>query len=209
MELNVYKLDGTKSNETVELSDNVFGIEPNEHVVYLDVKAILANARQGTHKVKNRHEVSGGGKKPFRQKGTGNARQGTTRAPHMPGGGRAFGPKPRDYSQNLPKKVKLLARKSALADKAKNEKIIVLEDFSFDEAKTKRAVDILKSFELVESKVLFVTNENDMNFTLSVRNLPNVANYKAPEFSTLDVVNANVVIFQKSAVQIVNEVLGK
>ena len=180
MELNVYKLDGTKSTEKVKLSKDVFGIEPNEHVVYLDIKAILANARQGTHKVKNRSEVSGGGKKPFRQKGTGNARQGTIRAPHMPGGGRAFGPKPRDYSQNLPKKVKVLARKSALSDKAKSEKIIVVEDFKFDEAKTKNAVNIIKSFDLENDKVMFVTSDYDRNFVLSVRNIYGAKSYTAP-----------------------------
>ena len=208
MELNVYKLDGTKSEEKVKLSNNVFGIEPNEHVVYLDIKAILANARQGTHKVKGRSEVSGGGKKPFRQKGTGNARQGTTRAPHMPGGGRAFGPLPRDYSQKLPKKVKALARRSALSDKAKNEQIIVVEDFTFDEAKTKNAVNIINSFNLENNKVMFVTKDYDRNFVLSVRNIHGAKSYTAPEFSTYDIVNANVIIFQKSAVKKVNEVLG-
>ena len=208
MELNVYKIDGTKSNEKVKLSNNVFGIEPNEHVVYLDIKANLANARQGTHKVKSRSEVSGGGRKPFRQKGTGNARQGTIRAPHMQGGGRAFGPKPRDYSQKLPKKVKALARRSALSDKAKSEKIIIVEDFTFDEAKTKNAVNIINSFNLENNKVMFVTSENDRNFVLSVRNIYGAKAYTAPEFSTYDIVNANVIIFQKSAVKKVNEVLG-
>jgi len=208
MELNVYKIDGTKLNEKIELSNDVFGIEPNEHVVYLDIKAILANARQGTHKTKTRSEVSGGGKKPFRQKGTGNARQGTIRAPHMPGGGRAFGPRPRDYSQNLPKKVKALARRSALSDKVKFDKVLIVEDFTFEEAKTKNAVNIINSFNLKNDKVMFVTKDYDKNFILSVQNIHGANTFVAPEFSTYDVVNANVIVFQKSAVTKVNEVLG-
>lgn len=209
MELNVYKLDGTKTNEKVELSDNIVNVVPNEHAIYLDIKAILANVRQGTHKVKNRHEVSGGGKKPFRQKGTGNARQGTIRAPHMPGGGRAFGPKPRDYEQKLPASLKLLARKSALALKAQNNKILVVEDFSFEAPKTRSAAEILKAFSLNDQKVLFITGNYDRNFVLSVRNIPGVQAIKSPDFSTYDLMNANVVVMQKSAVGIVNEVLGK
>lgn len=209
MELYVHKIDGTKTEEKVILSDNIANFTPNEHAIYLDVKAILANARQGTHKVKNRSEVSGGGKKPFRQKGTGNARQGTIRAAHMVGGGRAFGPKPRDYTQKLPAKVKLTARKSALAIKAKSNELVVVEDFSFNEPKTQKVVDILKAFDLAGKKVLFVTNEYDKNFVLSVRNIPGVTTVKSPEFSTYDLVNANIILLQKSAVKTVNEVLGK
>jgi large subunit ribosomal protein L4 len=209
MELNVYKLDGTKTEETVVLSDNIANITPNEHAIYLDVKAILANARQGTHKVKNRSEVSGGGKKPFRQKGTGNARQGTIRAPHMPGGGRAFGPKPRDYSQKLPAKLKQLARKSAFAMKVQENAVYVVDDFNFDEPKTKKVVNILKAFEFTGKKVLFLTGSYDKNFILSVRNIPGVETIRSPEFSTYDLMKANVVVMQKSAVETVNEVLGK
>ncbi|GAB4174536.1 MAG: 50S ribosomal protein L4 [Calditrichia bacterium] len=209
MELYVHKLDGTKTEEKVTLSDKIANAEPNEHAIYLDVKAILANARQGTHKVKNRSEVSGGGRKPFRQKGTGSARQGTIRAPHMPGGGRAFGPKPRDYSQKLPVKVKRVARLSALALKAKNEGLLVVEDFNFESPKTRQAMDILKAFDLTNKKVLFVTKDVDQNFVLSVRNIPGVSALKSPEFSTYDLMNANIVVMQKSAVETVNEVLGK
>jgi large subunit ribosomal protein L4 len=159
--------------------------------------------------VKNRSEVSGGGKKPFRQKGTGNARQGTIRAPHMPGGGRAFGPKPRDYSQKLPAKLKQLARKSAFAMKVQENAVYVVDDFNFDEPKTKKVVNILKAFEFTGKKVLFLTGSYDKNFILSVRNIPGVETIRSPEFSTYDLMKANVVVMQKSAVETVNEVLGK
>ncbi len=209
MELEVLKLDGSKSGEKVELNPAVFEIEPNDHVIYLAVKAYLANQRQGTHSTKNRSAVSGGGRKPFRQKGTGRARQGTIRAPHMVGGGRAHGPQPRDYRQDLPQKVKLLARKSALTYKAKANKIVVVEDFTFEEPKTRKVVELLNNLNVDDRKVLFVTGDYDINFLKSVRNIPYKWTIKAPEFSTYDVVNADVVIFQKSAVQTVNEVLGK
>jgi len=208
MELNVYKLDGTQSDEKVVLNPDVFEIEPNEHVVYLAVKAYLARQRQGTHSVKNRSAVSGGGRKPFRQKGTGRARQGTIRAPHMVGGGRAHGPKPRDYSQSLPKKVMKLARKSVLSDKAKNQRILVLEDFSLEEPKTRRVVEILKNLNLDTTKVLFVTAELERNLVLSARNIPYTRVQRAPEFSIFDLINAQYIIFQKGAVEKVNEVLA-
>ena len=207
--MEVYKLDGTKTGEKVTLNPAVFDIKPNDHVIYLAVKAYLANQRQGTHSVKNRAAVSGGGRKPFRQKGTGRARQGTIRAPHMVGGGRAFGPHPRDYTQDLPKKVKRLARKSALSYKAQENKIVVVEDFSFDEPKTKKVVELLQNLNINDRKVLFITADYDLNFYKSARNIPYKWVLKAPEFSTYDVVNAQVLVFQKSAVQTVNEVLAK
>ncbi|NOX36114.1 MAG: 50S ribosomal protein L4 [Calditrichaeota bacterium] len=209
MELDVYKLDGTKTGEKVTLNPEVFEIKPNDHVIYLAVKAYLANQRQGTHSVKNRAAVSGGGRKPFRQKGTGRARQGTIRAPHMVGGGRAFGPHPRDYTQDLPKKVKRLARKSALSYKARENKIVVVEDFKFDEPKTKKVVELLQNLNINDRKVLFITADYDLNFYKSARNIPYKWVLKAPEFSTYDIVNAQVLVFQKSAVQTVNEVLAK
>jgi large subunit ribosomal protein L4 len=192
----------------VKLNPEVFEIVPNEHAVYLAVKAFLANQRQGTQSTKNRVEVAGGGSKPFRQKGTGRARQGTIRAAQMVGGGRAHGPKPRDYSQKLPKKVSKLARRSVLSDKAKEKKIMILEDFSFDEPKTKKIMEILQNLKLETTNVLFVTSELDKNLMLSARNIPYTKVQKAPEFSVYDVINSQLVIFQKGAVQVVNEVLA-
>ncbi len=209
MELNIYKIDGTQTKEKVTLNPDVFEITPNEHVVYLAVKAYLANQRQGTHSVKNRSAVSGGGRKPFRQKGTGRARQGTIRAPHMVGGGRAHGPHPRDYRQDLPKKVKRLARLSVLSTRAKEEKIRVVEDFSFSEPKTRQVTEILNNLKLDTTKVLFVTSDLDKNLVLSARNIPYTEVRRAPEFSVYDLVNAQYIIFQKSAVELVNEELAK
>jgi large subunit ribosomal protein L4 len=209
MELNVYKIDGTKTDEKVTLNPAVFEIEPNEHVVYLAVKAYLANQRQGTHSTKNRAAVSGGGRKPFRQKGTGRARQGTIRAPHMVGGGVAHGPHPRDYRQKLPKKVLRLARRSVLSDKARNEQILVVEDFTFEEPKTRRVAEILNNLNLDTTKVLFVTRDVDSNLVLSARNIPYTKVIKAPEFSVYDLLNARYVVFQKGAIDVVNEVLAQ
>jgi large subunit ribosomal protein L4 len=209
MELNVYKIDGTKTNQKVKLNPEVFGIEPNDHVVYLAIKTYLANQRQGTHQVKNRSAVSGGGAKPFRQKGTGRARQGTIRAPHMVGGGRAHGPLPRDYTQKLPKKVQKLARKSVLSAKAQAEKVMILEDFSFEAPKTKRVLEILNNLKLDTTKVVFVTTNLENNLVMSARNIPYTNVQRAPEFSVYDILNADYVLFQKGAVQVVNEVLAK
>ena len=209
MELNVYKIDGTRTNQKVKLNPDVFEIEPNDHVVYLAVKTYLANQRQGTHQVKNRASVSGGGAKPFRQKGTGRARQGTIRAPHMVGGGRAHGPLPRDYSQKIPRKVHKLARKSVLSAKAQAEKLMILEDFSFDEPKTKRVMEILNNLKLDTTKVMFVTTNQDNNLIKSAKNIPYTNVQRAPEFSVYDILNAEYVLFQKGAIQVVNEVLAK
>jgi len=208
MELNIYKIDGSKTNQKVQLNPEVFGITPNEHVVYLAVKAYLANQRQGTHSSKTRAEVSGGGVKPFRQKGTGRARQGTIRAAHMEGGGLAHGPNPRDYRQALPKKVSKMARKSALSSKFKENKMMVLEDFSLDEPKTKKVMEILKNLKLDTTNVLIVTKDIDRNLILSSQNIPYTKVQKAPDFSVYDVVNSQYIIFQKGAVQVVNEVLA-
>lgn len=209
MKLSVYKIDGTPLGEEVNLDPSVFEIEPNDHVLHLAVKAYLANQRQGTHSVKNRSAVAGGGRKPFRQKGTGRARQGTIRAPHMVGGGRAFGPAPRDYRQDLPKKVKRLAAKSALSYKAKEGKIVVVEDFEFDAPKTRRVVDMLQNLKVDDRKVLFLTKENDLNLYRSARNIPYKEVAQAPQFSAYEVLNAQVLVVQKGAVDILNEVLGK
>lgn len=209
MELNVYKIDGSLTGEKVTLNPEIFEIDPNDHVIYLAVKAQLANRRQGTHSVKNRAAVSGGGRKPFRQKGTGRARQGTIRAAHMVGGGRAFGPHPRDYRQELPKKVKRLARKSALSYKARQEGIMVVENFEFEEPRTKRIYEILQNLKVADKKVLLLTPDYDLNLYKSARNLPYVNVMKASDLSTYDILNANVLLFQKSALDSLNEVMVK
>jgi large subunit ribosomal protein L4 len=207
MNLQVLNTDGKPSAKKATLNPKVFDVEPNDHVIYLSVKSYLANQRQGTNSVKSRSEVSGGGAKPFRQKGTGRARQGTNRSPLMPGGGRAFGPTPRDYRIDLPKKLKKLGRKYALTYKAREKKIVIVEDFKFDEPKTRNFTDLLKKLQINESKVLFVTSELDLNLYKSARNIPYTVVQKSPDFSTFDVLNADVVVFQRGALDKVNEVL--
>lgn len=209
MELSVYKIDGTPSGKKVKLNPEVFGIEPNDHVLYLAAKSYLSNQRQGTHSVKNRAVVSGGGRKPFRQKGTGRARQGTIRAPHMVGGGRAFGPRPRTYELSLSKKVNLLARRSALSYKAQAKKIFVVEDFEFDAPRTRRVVDLLTGLKIDDRKVLILTRAYDANLYKSSRNIPYKSVMPAPQFSAYDVLDAETLILQVGAVEIINEVLSK
>ena len=199
MKLDVYKIDGSKSGETVTLDENIFGIEPNNHVLYLTVKAHLANKRQGTHKTKERNEVRGGGRKPWKQKGRGTARAGTTRSPLWVGGGTIFGPKPRDYSQSLNKKVKKLARKSALSSKAKAEQIMVVEDFNFGNPKTKEFSTVIKSLNLEGKKILLLTSENLENVYKSGRNITKVNILEANNASTYDLVNNQVLVLQKGA----------
>ncbi|MCX7797963.1 MAG: 50S ribosomal protein L4 [Melioribacter sp.] len=202
MKLDVYKIDGTKTGEQVELSKEIFEIEPNDHVLYLAVKAYLANQRQGTHKTKERSEVRGGGKKPWRQKGRGSARAGSIRSPLWIGGGTVFGPKPRDYRQKLNKKVNELARKSALSYKAKNNQIIVVEDFDFDKPKTKDFVNILKSLNVNGKKTLLLTNGMLENVYKSGRNVEKVKILEANKASAYELLNNQVLILQKSAVNL-------
>lgn len=202
MKLEVYKIDGTKSGEYVELRPDIFEIKPNDHAIYLAVKAYLANQRQGTHKTKTRGEVRGGGRKPWPQKHTGRARAGSIRSPLWVGGGTVFGPVPRDYSLDLPKKVKQLARKSALSYKAKDEQIIVVEDFTFEEPKTKRMVEILKAFNLLNKKVLLLTPSTDLNVYKSGRNIPGLNILEAYKASTYDILNNQMILIQKSAVEV-------
>lgn len=204
MELEVYRKDGTKSGETIKLSADVFGIEPSEHAIYMAVRTYLGNQRQGTHKVKTRAEVRGGGKKPFKQKGTGNARQGTSRSPVMTGGGSIFGPKPRDYSNELPAQMRKLARKSALSAKAKDGQIRIVEDFSFEDPKTKDMVAVLKALELDARKTLFLTAKSDANVYKSGRNIPRLNILPADKASTYDLVNNQVILFQKSAIEVLH-----
>lgn len=207
MKLDVYKIDGTKSGESVELDENVFGIKPNNHVIYLAVKSYLANQRQGTHKSKERSEVKGGGKKPWKQKGRGTARAGTSRSPLWVGGGRIFGPKPRDYYQDLNKKVKKLAKKSALSIKAKAEQILIIEDFNFDVPKTKNFLSILKSLNINGKKTLLLTSEPQLNVYKSGRNIAKVNILEAQNASTYDLLNNQIIVFQKSALaKIINTI---
>lgn len=201
MKVDVYKIDGTKSTGKVELSDDIFGIEPNDHVIYLAVKAYLANQRQGTHKAKERAEVRGGGRKPWKQKGRGGARAGTTRSPLWVGGGTIFGPRPRNYRQKLNKKVSQLARKSAFSQKAKAEQIMVVEDFDFDSPKTKELVNILSSLNANGKKTLLLTAGTREKVYLSGRNIPKINIIQAANASTYDLVNNQLLLVQKSAVE--------
>jgi large subunit ribosomal protein L4 len=202
MELEVYKKDGTKSGEKVKLSAEIFGIEPSEHAIYRAVRVYLDNQRQGTSKVKTRAEVKGGGKKPFKQKHTGQARQGSSRSPVMVGGGSIFGPKPRDYSNKLPSSLKKLARKSALSVKAKEGQIRIVEDFSFGAPKTKEMVEVLKALELASTKTLMLVSKADQNVTKSGRNIPKFGVLEAGKASTYDFVNNQILLIQKSAVEV-------
>lgn len=202
MELNVYKKDGTKSGETVKLSEEIFGIEPNHHLIYRAVRVYLDNQRQGTSKVKTRREVRGGGKKPFKQKHTGMARQGTSRSPVMVGGGSIFGPEPRDYTNQLPAGMRRLARKSALSLKAKEGLIRVIEDFSTSAPKTKEMVGVLKALELGSTKTLLLLAKPDANVVKSGRNIPGLFVAQADKASTYDFVNTQVLLIQKSALEV-------
>jgi large subunit ribosomal protein L4 len=202
MELEVYKKDGTKSGEKVKLSDDIFGIEPNEHAIYRAVRTYLDNQRQGTSKVKTREEVRGGGRKPFKQKGTGNARQGSSRSPVMIGGGSIFGPKPRDYTTKLPTELHKLARKSALSYKAKEGQIKIVEDFFFESPKTKEMVSVLKALQLDASKTLLLMPKSDGNVVKSGRNIPKFFVKEADKASTYDFVNNATLLIQKSAVEV-------
>ena len=208
MKLEVYKQDGTKTGETVELSKDIFEIEPNDHVLYLAVKAYLANQRQGTHKAKERSEVSGGGKKPWKQKGRGGARAGTTRSPLWVGGGSIFGPKPHSYRQKLNKKVLSLARKSALSYKAKANQIVVVEDFNFEAPKTKDFVSILDALKVKGKKTLLLTSATLDNVYKSGRNISKISVLEANKASAYDLLNNQVLLLQKSAVNILESTIN-
>ncbi|NUN09881.1 MAG: 50S ribosomal protein L4 [Ignavibacteriaceae bacterium] len=207
MLLDVYKIDGSLAAEKLEVADSVFGVEPNQHSIYLTVKAFLANQRQGTSKAKERSEVSGGGKKPWRQKGRGGARAGSSRSPLWVGGGTIFGPKPRDHRQYINKKVKALAKKSALSHKIKDEQFLVLEDFNFENIKTAQFVDILKKLKVDAKKVTLLTNGTLQNVYKSGRNIDKVKVLEAQSASTYDILNNQVLLVQKSAVEFLNNQL--
>ena len=205
MKLDIYKIDGQSSGKQADLSDSIFGVEPNDHAIYLSVKSYLANQRQGTHKAKERSEVRGGGKKPWEQKGRGGARAGTSRSPLWVGGGTIFGPRPRDYRQDLPKKVKKLARKSALSYKAKDEQLIVVEDFNFEKPKTKDFQNFLLSLNLTGKKVLLLTNEKSENVFKSGRNIPKVKILEAAKASTYDILNNQILVLQQGAIDTIGK----
>jgi large subunit ribosomal protein L4 len=209
MKLDIFKTDGKSSGKKMDMPKDIFGIEPNDHAIYLSIKAYLANQRQGTHKSKERSEVRGGGKKPWRQKGRGGARAGTNRSPLWVGGGRIFGPRPRDYSQALPKKVKSLARKSAFSYKVKDEQVIILEDFDFEKPKTKEFVNILEALNVSGKKVLLLTNGKQESVYRSGRNIPKVRVLEANKASAYDILNNQILILQKSTVDVISESFGK
>ncbi|MBP3426018.1 MAG: 50S ribosomal protein L4 [Rikenellaceae bacterium] len=209
MELAVLNTLGKETGKKVVLSDAVFGVEnPNDHAIYLDVKQHLANRRQGTHKSKQRNEVAGSTRKLKRQKGTGGARCGSILSPLFPGGGRIFGPVPRDYSFKLNKKLKQLARRSALTYKAKAEAITVVENLTLEAPKTKSFVAIEQNLNVAGKKVLVVVPEVDTNLILSARNLQNVKVVLASNVNTYDVMNANQLVLAEGAVNVLNEMLA-
>ncbi len=208
MRLEVLNINGQNTGRSVELPEHVFGIEPNEHVLYLAVKAYLANQRQGTHDSKERHAVSRSTRKIKRQKGTGGARAGSLKNIMFKGGGRAFGPHPRDYSQKLNKKVNQLARRSALSQKAAGGGIIVIEDFSMPSAKTKEFAGIMKSLKIDQQKSLVVTPEHNENMYLSSRNIPCTELRVASNLNTYDILNCKKLVLTESSVAKISETLS-
>jgi len=209
MELSVVKQSGETTGRKATLSEDIFAIEPNDHAIWLDVKSHLANLRQGTHKSKQRNEISGSSKKIKKQKGTGGARAGNIKNPQFKGGGRIFGPVPRDYSFKLNKKVKDLARKSALSYKAKDNSIAVIEDFSFDTHKTKNFMSFLKSVAGGSAKTLLVLPETNKNIVLSGRNVQNTKVITAAQINTYDVLNADKLLLVESAIGKITTILNK
>lgn len=209
MEVAVKNIKGADTGRKVSLPGSVFGLEaPNDHAIYEDVRQTLANRRQGTHKAKERGEVSGSQKKPYRQKGTGSARAGHKRSPLWRHGGRVFGPRPRNYGFRLNKKVKQLARRSALTYKAREEKITVVEKFDLNKPQTKEFLNILNALELGSSKVLFVLPEVNTNIYLSGRNVPKANVIRANDLNTYDILNAETLILVEESVELINQQLG-
>lgn len=209
MDVAVVKYSGEQTGRKVSLTSDVFGIEPNDHAIYLDVKSFLANQRQGTSKSKQRNEIKGSSKKLKKQKGTGGARAGNIKNPLFRGGGRVFGPVPRDYSFKLNKKVKDLARKSALTYKAKDNMIAVLEDFDFEAPKTKQYLTLLNALSAGDQKTLLVLGDNKKNVVLSGRNLQKTKVITADQINTYDVMNADKLILVESSVEKISSLLNK
>lgn len=207
MEISIYKISGEETGKKIKLDDAVFNLEqPNDHAIYLDVKQYLMHQRQGTHKSKERAEVSYSTRKIKRQKGTGTARAGSIKSPIFVGGGRVFGPRPKVYHIKLNKRVKQLARKSALSYKAKENKIMVVEDFKFEKPKTKEAVNMMSALKL-ENKALFVIHEPETNFSLSVRNIPRTEVILANNLNTYSIMNAKQIILTESSIATIESIL--
>jgi len=208
MEVQVFNTAGKETGRTVVLNDQIFGVEPSDHAIYLDVKQYLANKRQGTHSAKERGEVAGSTKKIKKQKGTGGARAGSIKSPVFRGGGRVFGPRPRSYSFKLNKKVKVLARKSALTYKAQASDILILEDFTLEVPKTKELMTIGNNLSITNKKSLFVLPEENKNIYLSSRNLQGVSVVIASELNTYQIMNAKKIVFLESSVGKIEELFG-
>src|SRR5574344_483502 len=209
MEINVLNIKGEDTGRKVTLNESIFGIEPNDHVLYLDVKQYLANQRQGTAKSKERSEHAGSTRKLGRQKGGGGARRGDINSPVLVGGGRVFGPKPRDYGFKLNKKVKVLARKSALSTKAQENAIVVVEDFNFDAPKTKSFVEMVKNLKVSDKKLLLVLPDANKNVYLSARNIQRTNVILASALNSYNVLNADVLVITESSLKTIDEILTK
>jgi large subunit ribosomal protein L4 len=209
MQVEILNISGKKTAKKVDLVDSIFGAEPNDHCIYLDVKLFLANQRQGTHKSKERAEISRTTKKLKKPQGRGGARAGSMKSPLFIGGGRAFGPRPRDYSFKLNKKVKALARISALTYKAKENAITVLEDFEFEAPKTKNYVDLMKNLNFTDKKTLLVLGDTNKNVYLSSRNIQGAKVVKASDLNTYDILNAESLILAESSVKVLETILNK
>ncbi|NBQ47302.1 MAG: 50S ribosomal protein L4 [Sphingobacteriia bacterium] len=209
MQVEVINISGKKTAKKLDLSDAIFAAEPNDHCIYLDVKQYLANQRQGTHKSKERAEISRTTKKLKRQKGTGGARAGSMKSPLFVGGGRAFGPRPHEYGFKLNKKVKALARVSALSYKAKDNAITVLEDFNFEAPKTKNYIDLMKNLNMADKKTLLVLPDTNKNVYLSSRNIQGARVVKASDLNTYDILNAESLILSESSVKVIETILNK
>ena len=207
MELSVFNISGKDTGKKVSLDDAIYGIEPNDHVLWLDVKQYLANQRQGTHKSKERSELSGSTRKLIKQKGGGGARRGDIKSPILVGGARVFGPKPRDYSFKLNKKVKVLARKSALAYKAKDNQIVVVEDFNFETPKTKDFIALTKNLQVADKKVDLVLSDQNKNVYLSARNLERVKVVTASEINAYTILNCSSLVMAESSIAVIDKLL--
>ncbi len=209
MEVSVVNISGKETGAKVQLSEEIFGVEPNDHAIYLDVKQYLANQRQGTHKSKQRNEIAGSTRKLYKQKGTGGARAGSIKSPLFNGGGRVFGPQPRDYSFKLNKKLKQLARKSALSYKAKDNNIVVLEDFSFDSVKTKNYIKMVADLNIGSEKTLLVLPAANNNVYLSSRNIKKAKVITADQLNTYDVLNAGKLLLTTGSVKTLEEAFAR
>ena len=209
MEVNVLNIKGEETGRKITLNESIFGIEPNDHAIYLDVKQFMANQRQGTHKSKERSEISGSTRKLGRQKGGGGARRGDINSPVLVGGGRVFGPQPRDYGFKLNKKVKALARRSALSYKAQENAIVVVEDFTFEAPKTKDFVNFAKNLKVSDKKVLVVLPEANKNVFLSARNVERANVALAASLNTYSVLNAGVLVVTESSLKVIDNILTK